>query len=301
MSSLPVSACRVLLLLAGSLAFAGCATTSLSPVGPAVRADTAPSRPLPEIAATPRPQGGLSMAQMHPRRMVSLGLAGGQEHYQFNNGAGVNGGSNDSFRARLRGDYFFESELGIHVDTSLGQVDSIFADNSSLPRGNLRSKGAFVALAYRATMDDFRMPVRFGPYMQNLKDGSTSRIASSGNASTTYDSIGVRLSAEPEYILKRWVSDGKASEMTVFADFGCGAGQATVEDGLDKERGYSFIFSLEAGARFKLQSGLMIGLSWFTQKYHVSSTDTYRNARNVVFYGIDDDFQAIMLTFGLRF
>ena len=240
------------------------------------------------------------MAEIHPRRMVTIGYSAGKETYRRNTGDlndKVFGAGADAYQVRLRGDLFFPSEVGIHVAASTGAADDIFADVNGAA-GAVKNTSVYLALAYRATMDDyFRIPVRVGPYIQMLTD-ETTRNQSLTSDETEYQAIGARLSVEPEFILKQWGSNGKVSELTVFADFGCGAGPTSVKSGQFNERGYSFALSYEAGARFKLAGGFLIGLSWYGQKYHISSTDTYRNA---VFYGIDDDYQGVLLTAGVRF
>ena len=81
-------------------------------------------------------------------------------------------------------------------------------------------------------------------------------------------------------------------------EFGCGAGPSKVKDSVDSEDGYSFNFNWEVGARYRLPSGLMVGLSYMQMKNHYGATESYRNA---VFSGVDDDFGGFMISAGLRF
>jgi hypothetical protein len=51
--------------------------------------------------------------------------------------------------------------------------------------------------------------------------------------------------------------------------------------------------------RLRLASGLLAGVSYFTQKTGYGATDSYNN--QTVFFGVDDDIRGFMLTAGFRF
>ena len=59
-----------------------------------------------------------------------------------------------------------------------------------------------------------------------------------------------------------------------------------------------FTLDYEIGLRYRFDFGLLVGLSYVASKYHIGTTESYNNA---VFFGIDDDFNGVMLTGGYRF
>lgn len=279
----------------GALFFASCSTTSRAPIG---AAEIAPGEPLrlstdvgaPKPAPVSKQDAAPSMSQMHPRTMATLGFVVGEQDFEVNTGTGVASGSNDAFGFRLRGEHYLESDLGVHVSVGYAKAD----DLQSGVRSGITSTNLFLGLAYRATVDDkFRLPVRFGPFLH-----SSEQEVTGGDGDIERTTIGVRLAAEPEYIVFQQATDGKIRELSVFAEFGCGAGPAETKDSVDKEDGYSFNFNWEVGARYRLPSGLMVGLSYMQMKNHYGATESYRNA---VFNGVDDDFGGIMISAGLRF
>lgn len=235
----------------------------------------------------------VSMSQVHPRTMITLGATIGQQDFEVNTGSDVVSASNDAFALRLRGEHFYESEFGLHVTGSLSFADDL---DSTDPRSGLDSQSLFVGVAYRATInDDFRMPVRFGPFFHRSEQES-----SSPDGTVERSVVGVRLSAEPEYIIFQRVDGDRLTEFSAFAEFGCGAGPAQVEDDVDSEDAYAFQFNWEIGLRYRFASGLMVGLSYAAQKTHYGASESYSNPA-IVFNGVDDDFGGIVLSAGLRF
>lgn len=288
----------------GALFFASCSTTSRAPVG---AAEIAPGEPLrlstavgaPKPTPVAKQDAAVPMSQVHPRTMATLGFVFGQQDIEFNTGnpntasppAGIVSGSNDAYGFRLRGEHFLESDLGVHVSASFTKADDVF---SGL-RSGVSSANVFVGLAYRATVDDdFRLPVRFGPFFHS----SEQEVPAGGDGDIKRSTIGMRLAAEPEYIVFQHATDGKIRELSVYAEFGCGAGPATTKDSVDKEDGYAFNFNWEIGMRYRMPSGLMVGVSYMQMKNHYGATESYRNA---VFSGVDDDFGGVMISAGLRF
>lgn len=281
----------------GALFFASCSTTSRAPVG---AADIAPGEPLrlstdvgaPRPAPVVQEDTAVPMSQMHPRTMATLGFVFGEQDFEVNNGSGVASGSNDAFGFRLRGEHYLESDLGVHVSIGYAKADDLVSG----VRSGITSTNVFLGLAYRATVDDkFRLPVRFGPFLQ-----SSEQEVTGGDGDIERTTIGVRLAAEPEYIVFQQATDGKVRELSVFAEFGCGAGPAETKDNVDKEDGYSFNFNWELGMRYRFPTGLMVGLSYMQMKNHYGATESYNNPA-IVFNGVDDDFGGIMITAGLRF
>ncbi len=288
----------------GALFFASCSTTSRAPIG---ATEIAPGEPLrlstdvgaPTRAPVVKQDAAVPMSQVHPRTMATLGFVIGEQDFETNTGnpnfgsppAGVVSGSNDAFGFRLRGEHYLESDLGVHVSLTYAKADDLFSG----VRSGITSTNLFLGLAYRATVDDkFRLPVRFGPFFQT----SEQEVPAGFDGDIERSSIGVRLAAEPEYIVFQQATDGKIRELSVFAEFGCGAGPAEVKDSVDKEDGYAFNFNWEIGARYRFPSGLMVGLSYMQMKNHFAATESYNN---VVFSGVDDDFGGIMISAGLRF
>ncbi|MFN7587962.1 MAG: hypothetical protein ACK501_16995 [Planctomycetota bacterium] len=286
----------------GALFFASCSTTSRAPVG---AGEIAPGEPLrlstdvgaPTRAPVVKQDAAVPMSQVHPRTMATLGFVIGEQDFEVNNGARIVSGSNDAYGFVLKGEHFLESDLGFHVSINRNESSKIRLDDGVNPvvRGDVTSTNIFLGLAYRATVDDkFRLPVRFGPFFNQ----SEQEIPGSADGDIERSSLGVRLAAEPEYIVFQHSEDGKVRELSLFAEFGCGAGPAKVKDNADSEDAYAFNFNWEVGARYRMPSGLLVGLSYMAMKNHYGTTESYNNA---VFFGVDDDFGGFMVTAGLRF
>lgn len=247
------------------------------------------------VAQDPAPQASLD--QIHPRTMISLGIAFGDEDVETNTGGlatGIVSRSTEATHIRLRAEHFFRSDFGFFVDGYLGIADDI-NDNLGSTNSSYDSKGIFAAVAYRATMgESFRLPVRFGPFFQLTEEADSTFT----DGAIERSMFGIKLSVEPEVILSQSESNGRISELSAFAEIACGAGPAKVEDDVDSEDAYAFTLNWELGLRYRFPSGIFAGLSWAAQKYHVGTTESYDNA---VFFGVDDDFSGIMITAGVRF
>ncbi len=232
--------------------------------------------------------------QIHPRTMLTVGVGFGDQDLETNTGAAVVSRSNDSLHIRLRGEHFFESDFGIFGNVFFGIADDINEDIGATG-SSFDSFGIYLAAAYRATMGErFRLPVRFGPFIQNSEEDADQFI----DGAVERSMIGVRLSAEPEVILMQQKVDGKVTELSVFADLACGAGPAEVEDDVDSEDAYAFTLAWELGVRYRFRNGILASISWYSQKFHIGTTESYNNT---AFFGVDDDFSGILLTAGLRF
>jgi hypothetical protein len=237
--------------------------------------------------------------------MITLGAAFGGQTLEVNTGdttatSPVFTSSTSAQRFRLRAEHYFESGLGIFFEGYQGSADDIDNDliPTLLPTGtssSFDSTGFFLAAAYRATVDDdFRMPVRFGPFIQTTEQNRSTLT----NGALKRETIGIRLSAEPEFILVQSTRNGKISELTAFGEVRAGAGPTDVKDNVNSETGYSFTIDYEFGLRYKFGNGLLTSISWVGSKYHVGTTESYNNT---VFFGVDDDFRGVMLTAGFRF
>ncbi|MCK5940933.1 MAG: hypothetical protein KAI24_03095, partial [Planctomycetes bacterium] len=260
-------------LLALTALLAGCA----SPGKPASGWATAPATfeasatPLAN-APVPRQDVMPDIDQIHPRTMVTFGLGIGDQTLEVNTGnpsnpTPVNARSTSSQRFRLRGEHFFQSGFGVFAEGFLGVADDIDEDLGASD-SSYDSTGLFVAASFRATMDDdFRLPVRFGPFMRTTKQENASFTAGAIERST----VGVRLSPEPEVILMQRNDNGKISELSVFAEVAAGAGATDVEDDVDKEEGYSFTLDYEFGVRYRFGFGLLTSLSYVGSKDHVGT------------------------------
>jgi len=253
-----------------------------------------------------RPQDMMpDLSQIHPPTMITLGAAFGDQTLEVNSGnisspTPVRTRSTSAERYRLRAEHYFDSGLGIFFEGYQGSADGIDDDLNIAgnPSSAFDSEGVFLAAAYRATLDDdFRLPVRFGPFIQSTEQ-SNSSTTFQPDGPITRETMGIRLSAEPEIILVQRNRNGRIAEFSAFAEVRAGAGPTEVSDNVDKEDGYSFTIDYEFGLRFKWGIGLMTSLSWVGSKYHVGTTETYNNA---VFFGLDDDFRGVMLTAGWRF
>lgn len=299
--TLPVRSVSIALLaLLGALT--SCATPTARS-GWATAPATFAATTTPMVGEVSKPQDMMpDLSQIHPATMVTVGAAFGDQTLEVNSGnpnpgGGVFARSTSSERFRLRAEHFFESGLGIFFEGYTGTADGIDDDLNLTgnPSSSLDSSGFFLAAAYRATVDDdFRLPVRFGPFIQTTEQDRSTFT----DGAIERETIGIRLSAEPEVILMQKNSNGKISELSVFGEVRAGAGPTDVSDNADSEEGYSFTIDYEVGLRYKFGFGLLTQLSWVGSKYHVGATESYNN---VVFFGLDDDFRGVMLTAGVRF
>lgn len=302
--------------LAGTTLFASCGvapyprTRTLGPTSPAAESAVptpdatgpvaAEAAVLGPRAITPRPRQEMmpDIDQIHPRTHFNLGIGIGKQTNEVNTGnlaTRVVTSSATAYRVRLQGEHYFENDFGIFGEVYFGSADDIDEDLGATS-SSFDVNGFFIGAAYRAVMDDdFRLPVRFGPVIKMseqennaLPDGAVER-----------SSIGIRLQAEPEYIIfQNANSNGKVSELSTFAGFAAGAGPAEIEDNVDSEDAYAFSLDLELGARYRFASGFSLQGSFVYSKWHIGTTESYNNA---AFFGIDDDFGGFMLTGGYRF
>lgn len=244
-----------------------------------------------------------SPSQIHPRTNISIGFGFGTQTNETNDGTQIIARDTGAIYWRVRAEKFFESDFGVFASGFLGFADDINEDIGST-NSDQKNAGAFLAASYYAKMDDdFRMPVRFGPFFNRLElnDSTTSSVE------TEYSTWGMRLSVEPEFIFFQKVYNGKVQELTAFAELACGAGPTdykskdsnTSPTGVNgSEDGYAFTFTWELGLRFRLASGITASASYMAQKYHIGTSESYNG---LVFYGVDDDFNGVMFSVGLRF
>jgi hypothetical protein len=274
---------------------AGCATTADPGRGVAGSA----AEPVAAALAAAPAQGPMSRTMVHPRTMATLGVAFGESDFEVNTGTGIVATNADALFVRATGEHFWASELGVYVDGAIGSADDIDEDVNNSPDSSLDTTRLFLAVSYRATMDDdFRLPVRFGPFFQETEQDDV--LFGAGGA-VTGTLFGVRLSVEPEYIVFQKEADGRLSELTVFAELACATGPTEVENNLASEDGYGFTFNWEVGLRYKLPIGVLAGLSFLSQKEHFDTTESYNGGPNSAFFGTDYDFTGIAITAGVRF
>jgi hypothetical protein len=251
--------------------------------------------------------------QIHPRTMITLGVGIGDQDLETNTGnldplappAGILSRSASALLFRLRGEHFFQSDFGFHGDIHIGNADDINEDIGAT-NSSYDSWGVYLAAAYRATMgESFRLPVRFGPFLHTTEEDASD---TTGSFTVERMTLGVRLSAEPEYVIFQRAENARVTELSAFADISCGAGPSQVDGdftdtgagtsfSLDEDA-YAFTLSYEIGLRYRFPNGFLASLSWYANKYHVGTTESYSGG---VLYGIDDDFSGIMIAAGLRF
>lgn len=296
---------RSWLLLAGLCA--GCATSPAGPTRPPIGdvpiggvpigglpgAGVSGERAARALAAPA--QGDIpSMDQVHPRTMITFGVGIGEQTNEFNSGAGIATSATSAQRFRLRAEHYFESGFGVFAEGQLGRADDILEDLGA-PDSSQDTATVFVAAAYRATVDDdFRLPVRFGPFLHRTETENSASPFGTLERST----FGVQLSAEPEFIIFQSNRGGRISELSAFAEIRTGAGPTDVQDNTDDEDAYAFTLDYEFGVRYRFGFGLLASLSYVGSKYHVGASESYNN---VVFFGLDDDFNGVMITAGARF
>lgn len=247
----------------------------------------------------PRQDDDVPFAEIHPKRMITLSGMQVDNDVEFNTGNPTNGvdvRNADALRGIVRAEAFNDSNFGAHVSIAVSRSDDLDFEGTKTNQ-SYDTETFFLGAAYRALMDDyFRLPVRFG----FLRHDSTLEIPNAPLNTTDYALTGVRLSAEPEYVLSMRKAGGHVtSELSVYTELACGAGRLDVEDGVDDESGYGFQLSAELGMRLRMASGLLLGVSYFAQKTGYGATDSYN--RQVVFFGVDDDIRGAMLTVGARF
>jgi hypothetical protein len=255
---------------------------------------------LPALCAGLTLLGSLSAQDMvdpdriHPRTFLQVGFGIGTQYAETNDGTAVTSRSATAYSIRARGEHFFQSQFGVFLSGHTTVADDINEDLGATDSEQV-SNTLFLAVAFRGLMDDdFRLPVRFGPFLQTL-DQET------GAQEFSYETIGVKLSAEPEYIIFQKNQDGRMQELSAFAELTCGAGPTDYEATgplSGNEDGYAFTLSYEFGLRYKLANGFLASASWFAQKYHIGTSESYNS---LVFFGVDDDFSGVVLSLGYRF
>ncbi|HEB52384.1 MAG TPA: hypothetical protein ENI87_03910 [bacterium] len=293
-----------LLLVAGL--WTGCSTAHTAPASaasPAALPRAFQAEELPAFAPRTVAQDAMpSIAQVHPPTMITLGAAYGEQTNEVNTGnidannppTGVLTSSASSVRGRLRAEHYFDSGIGVMFEGFVGSADDIEEDLGATS-SSYDSTGVFLGAAFRATMDDdFRLPVRFGPFLRRSE--RTNNLSTLGTL--VRETIGLRLSAAPEWILSQSNHDGRISELSVFGEVQVGVGPASVSNDSWDEDAYAFTFDYEVGVRYRFAFGLLTSLSWIGSKYHVGTSESYQQA---VFFGIDDDFTGVMVTAGVRF
>jgi hypothetical protein len=233
------------------------------------------------------PMQGQSMKELHPPTIATVTLAFGNEDFELNTGSEKLSDDASAVFGTLRAEHFFESQVGVFFSADVGSSDDLDGFGTPEPV-SVDTTMLYLGVSFRATVgDDFRIPVRFGPYYHEARaDGGP-------DGETTYSTLGLKLSAEPEYVFMR----RNGSELSAFLEFGVGAGPSNVEDDVDDEDGYSFTFDAELGMRYKFAGGVLIGLSLISRQQNYGATDTYNNA---VFFGTNDELLAVGLTVGAR-
>ena len=245
----------------------------------------------------PRQDDDVPFAEIHPKYMFTLSGMQVDNDVEVNTGdlvSGVGAYNADALRGLIRAEIFGDSNFGLYGSAGLTQSDDLDFEGTPTKR-TWDTETYFLGVAYRALMDDyFRLPVRFG----FLRHDSTFKLPDLPQKAD-YALTGVRLSAEPEYVLSMDKAGGHVtSEISVYTELACGAGRLDVEDGENDESGYGFQLSAELGMRFRMDGGLLAGISYFTQKTGYGATDSYNQT---VFFGVDDDIRGFMLTVGYRF
>src|SRR5690349_17488971 len=237
---------------------------------------------------------------IHPRTFFTYTISTGKQEIMFNTTDPTNvppnpKGDDTALFHGLRGEYFFANQFGVYFSGDFGQVKDVSIDFNATPESiDVDTLLFFLGASYRATIDDdFRMPVRIGPYYHKATvKGFT------GSSDIDYETIGLKLIAEPEYIVFQHLEGERMSELTVFLEVGIGTGPTTVEDSVNKEKGNAFSAGLELGVRYKFFNGILIGLSFIDRKQYYGATDSYDN--NFVFFGTEDDYLGAGLTIGGR-
>jgi len=235
---------------------------------------------------------------IHPRTFFTYTLSTGKQEIMFNTTDPANvppnpKGDETALFHGLRGEYFFANQFGVYFTGDFGTVKDISIDFNGTPESiDIDTLLLFLGASYRATIDDdFRMPVRIGPYYHKATiKGFASDI--------DYETIGLKLVAEPEYIVFQHLEADRMSELTVFLEVGIGTGPTTVEDSTFKEKGNAFSAGLELGVRYKFFNGILVGLSFIDRKQYYGATDSYDNG--FVFFGTEDDYLGVGLTVGGR-
>jgi len=247
---------------------------------------------------------------IHPRTMFSVTFSSGKQNLQFNTTDTTNvppnpeeDGTAGFIGARV--EHFFPNQIGVFFSADFGTVNNMkstidFGGGPQQFEDDLDTTLIYLALAYRATVDDdFRMPVRVGPYYHLASLSDTNLTTPGPTAEIDYSTIGIKLVAEPEYIILQKTNAGKMSELTAFLEIGVGSGPSKVKlKGGPEEKGNSFSFGAELGLRYKFFWGGFIALSVIDRKQYYGATDTYNSGG--VFNGTEDDYIAGALTLGAR-
>ena len=237
------------------------------------------------FAADTQAQSGMDL--VHPRWSARYTAAFGEQKFEvadpFNGSLGS--GASALFH-RVQVEYFLPSQLGFFLNAEFGGSSDTLED-AGFNDSDTTSQAIAFGLSYRATIDDdFRMPVRIGPYFHK---------ADVDGFDTEYSNYGLQLSAQPEYIVTQNIVNSRMSELSVFADLGVGAGPSDVESGDVSETGYAFRFTAELGTKYRFRNGITLGVSGVYRKQNYGLTDSFDDA---VFFGTDDDFIGVGLSIG---
>lgn len=235
------------------------------------------------------------MSLVHPRTRVSYSLGLGDQNVEFNTGDPnlanpVNAASASAQLHRIEYEHLNPSQLGWYVQGQFGTAGDILED-LGVNDSDLRSTNLFFGFSCRATVDEaIRLPLRVGPYLHSSKFD----FGAAGD--TDYETFGLKLSASPEYVILQRETGNKMVELSAFLNTTVGAGRSEVDSALGAENGYAFDLALELGVRYKFSSGYYVSLSALNRKSNYGATDSYDNG--VVYFGLDDDFTGVALSFG---
>lgn len=238
----------------------------------------------------------LPAQQPQGRFRATVGLAGGS--YGFDSELAGFDDRGDAGMLQLAAEGTTSAGIGGGLRLELAatdDADGLFRSSAADTGTEARNLNVFGHFTYRIEQHRFAMPVRVGLMCNSLRlddrDG--------GRPDHDYLSLGPAFEIEPELTLLR----RRPLRWSIYGLLGLGAGATTIDvegDPRDYESSTA-CFAIEAGTRLCLDHA-EFGLAYIGRFRSMarSTFERYGSSYDYV-QGYDDDFQGLLLTFGVRF
>lgn len=221
-----------------------------------------------------------------------LTLGGGRLDYDTDGSPFDDDDSAAFFRFRAEGLAEREFGFGISHEYTVGN-DELLAAPGFDQGFRLQQHDTFIYLyAQERFPDDFRFPIRFGPYFNYLSledENSSDEIE--------WFSLGARVSIEPEFILAR----DDQFELSLYGDLSLGVHGTLIDSDTsvvnDEFESNGATLGIEAGLRYRFGTFSM-GLAYLQRSTFFDESDA---ERGVFVRESEDVFRGVVLSLGLRF
>ncbi len=253
-------------------------------LGPVLRLEPEAVPPEPSPTATP-----LLDAETAPALsvLVELGLGGGTFRHRTT-GSALDGSASAGF-VQLGAEAWGRSGIGGGLRfEGIGADEDLFAD-AGFGDTDTGSGDLFLFLGVRTGNDAFRLPLRFGLFLNGYS------IEDAGQQELSYGSAGFRFELEPEVRLlgegrNRWSLYGRGS-------LGFGGTSIETEPATFDGDADTVLVGVELGTRVQLGPA-RFGVGWVYRDQHVSESDTVFGN---VFRAVDTDFSGLLFSLAVRF